>query len=69
MNVYTEHQQTHRHRKQMYAYQRGEERGRDKLEVWDEQIQTTIHKIDKQPDLLQSIGNYTQYLVIIYNGM
>ena len=26
--------------------ERGE--GRDKLEVWDKQIQTTIHKIDKQ---------------------
>ena len=27
---------------------RGEGAGRDKLGVWDSQIQTTVHKIDKQ---------------------
>ena len=26
----------------------GDEECRDKLGVWDQQIQTTIHKIDKQ---------------------
>ena len=40
--------QTHRHRKQTYGYQRGREWGKDKLGVWDQQIHTTIHKIDKQ---------------------
>ena len=40
--------QTHRHRKQIYGYQRGKGSGRDKLGVWDEQIYTTTHKIDKQ---------------------
>ena len=30
------------------GYQRGKGVGRDKLEVWDQQIQTTIHKIDRQ---------------------
>ena len=35
MNAYREYQQTHRHRKQMYAYQKGKGRVRDKLEVWD----------------------------------
>ena len=29
-------------------YQRGKEKERDKLRVWDQQIQTTIYKIDKQ---------------------
>ena len=29
---------------------------------------TEIHKIDNQQDLLYSIGNYTQYFVIIYEG-
>ena len=35
----------------------------DKLEVWDQHIHTTIYKIDSK-DLLYSIGNYIQYLVI-----
>ena len=42
--------------------------GRDNLEVWDQQIQTTIHIIDKQQILMYNTGNYTQYLVINYNG-
>ena len=39
--------QTHRYRKQTSGYQRGR-RGKDKLGVWDQQIQTTMYKIDKQ---------------------
>jgi len=34
-------------RKQIYGYQMGGA-GRDRLGVWDSQILTTIHKIDKQ---------------------
>ena len=34
MNLYTEQKQTHRHRKQIYAYQRGGW-GKDKFAVWD----------------------------------
>ena len=33
MNVYTEQEQTHRHRKQTYGYQRGGQ-GRDNLGIW-----------------------------------
>ena len=47
---------------------KGERGGRDKLGVWDLQIHTIIYKIGKQQDLLYSSGNYTQYLVITYNG-
>ena len=47
MNLFTKQKQTHRHRKQTYGYQRGEER-KDKLGVRDQQIQTTIYKINKQ---------------------
>ena len=43
-------------RKQTYGYQ--EERERDKFDIWDSQIHTTIHKTDKQQDLLLSPGNY-----------
>ena len=48
MNLYTKQKQTHRYRKQTYGYQREKEERRDKLGVWDYQIQNTIHKIDKQ---------------------
>ena len=34
INLYTKQKQTHKHRKQTYGYQRGEE-GREKLGVWD----------------------------------
>ena len=44
------------------------EKGRDKLVgIWDENIHTTIYKIINM-DLLYSTGNYTQYLVMTYNG-
>ena len=67
MNLFPKQKQTHRHSKQTYGYQRGRGRGRDKLEVWDQQIQTTIYKINNKV-LLYSTGNYTQYLVVNYNG-
>ena len=35
MNLFTEQKETHRHGKQTYGYQRGKERGRDKLGGWD----------------------------------
>ena len=47
MNLYTKQKQTHRHRKQTYGYQRVKW-GRDKLGVWDQQIQITIYRTDKQ---------------------
>ena len=47
MNLFMKQKQTHRHRKQTYGYQRAQGR-RDKLEVWDQQIHTTIYKIGKQ---------------------
>ena len=34
MNLFTKQKQTHRHKKQIYGYQRGKE-GRDKLGVRD----------------------------------
>ena len=48
MNLFMKQKQTHRHRKQTYGYQRGKGVGGDKLGVWDQQIQTTMYKIDKQ---------------------
>ena len=34
MNLFTKQEQTDRHRKQTYGYQKGK-RGREKLGVWD----------------------------------
>ena len=49
MNLFTRQEQTRRHRKSSYGYQRGQrEGGEDRLRVWDEHIHTTIYKIDKQ---------------------
>ena len=33
-----------------HGYQRGKQRGRDKLGAWDWQIHTTLYKTDKQQD-------------------
>ena len=41
---------------------------RDKSGVWDEQIHTTVYKIDNNKVLLYSIVNYIQYLVITCMG-
>ena len=48
MNLFTKQKQTHRLRKQTYGYQRGKGRGRDKLGIWKEHMNTTIYKTDKQ---------------------
>ena len=46
--LFTKQKQTHRRRKQIYGYQRGKVEGRDKLEVWDWHVYTTVYKIDNQ---------------------
>ena len=59
--------QTHIDRKQIYV-QQGGKAGRDKLGVWDQQIQTSIIKQINSKALRYSTGNYIiQYLVINYN--
>ena len=46
---------------------KGKGEGRVRLEAWEQQIQTTIYKINNK-DLLYSTGNYIQYLAINRNG-
>ena len=58
--LFTNQKQTHR---QIYGYQRGKG-GRDKLGDWNEQIHTTIHKINNK----HSTENDIQYLITNYNG-
>ena len=45
MNLFTKRRQTHRQRNLWLP--KGKQ-GRDQLGVWDQQIQATIYKIDKQ---------------------
>ena len=53
MNFSTKQKQAHRHRKQIHGYhrERGWEKG--KLWVWDQQIHTAVHTIDKQGSAAQ----------------
>ena len=48
MNLFTEQIQTHRLRKQTYGSHKRKKGERDKLGVWDENIHTTVYKIDRQ---------------------
>ena len=48
MNLFTEQIQTHRLRKQTYGSHKRKKVERDKLGVWDENIHTTVYKIDRQ---------------------
>ena len=48
MSLLTKQKQTHRHKKQTVVTKKERRWGRDKLGVWDQEVQTTVHKIDKQ---------------------
>ena len=48
MNLSTEEKETHRHREQTCGCQEGDRREWDKWEVWGQQMQTTIFRMDKQ---------------------
>ena len=49
MNLFTKHNSTHRHRKQLYGYQRGKGE-RNKLGAGDYHIHSTVYKtlVDNQ---------------------
>ena len=71
MNLFTKQKQTlclsvHKHRKPIYGYRSGEDMGRDKLRLWDQQTKTTIHEIDNKV-LLYSTRNCIQYSVTDHN--
>ena len=69
MNLFTKQKQTHRHRKQTYDYQRGWGVQGEINQKFGINIYTLLYiKQVNNKDLLYSTGNYTQYLVITYNG-
>ena len=49
---------------------KGKENGGVGLGVWDQQVQTIIHKMNQQhgPTVQDSTGNYIQYPVVNYSG-
>ena len=59
--------QTHGHTKQTYCYQRGEVGGERQIRNIRLTYKLLYIKISNK-DLLYSTGNYTQHLVITYNG-
>ena len=42
--------------------------GEDGVGVWDQQMQTSINRMDNNKVLLYSTGNYSQYPVINHTG-
>ena len=70
MNLFTKQKQTHRNRKQTYGYQRAQGEGWGDINQEfgiSRDILLYIKQVNNK-DLLYSTGNYTQYLVITYNG-
>ena len=61
--------ETDRHREQTCSCQR-KENGGVGLGVWDQQVQTIIHKMNQQhgATVQDSTGNYIQYPVVNYSG-
>ena len=53
MNISMKQKQTHRHREQTCGCQGGEEWERERLGVWDQQLQTIIYRMDKQGPTVQ----------------
>lgn len=58
MNLLVKQIQTHRHRKQVYVYQKVNE---NKLKIWDQQAQTTKYKINNKIHLQYSTGTNILY--------
>ena len=64
MNLFTKQKQTQTQKANLVT--KGEEGGRDKLGIWDENIDTTIQICTDV--LLYSTGNCIKYIVITDNG-
>ena len=48
MNLFTKQKQTYKHRKQIYGYQKGKDKGSNKLGIWNQQIHTAIYKVNSK---------------------
>ena len=68
MHVSRKQKQTHRHREQTCGCQGGKGEWGEELGVWDQQMQTSIYRMDKQGPTVQYRELYIQYPVINHNG-
>ena len=69
MNLLTKHKETYTHIKETYSYQRGKGWGKGINQEFGINIYILLYiKWINNKDLLYSTGNYTQYLIITYNG-
>ena len=69
MNLFTKQKKTHRHRKQTHGYPRGQQGLKDrKISNFGLTYTLLYIKQVNSKNLLYSTGNYTKYLVILYNG-
>ena len=59
MNLFMKQKQTQRHGEQTCGCQGGGGWGRDGLEVWDQQMQTIIYRMDKQGPTVHHRGLYS----------
>jgi len=70
MNLFTKQKETHRHRKQIYGYQRGSGKGVGRINQEYGINRSTLPCVKEtdNKDSLYNTGNYIQYLIINYNG-
>ena len=64
MNISMKQTQTHRNKEQTG----GKGWGKDGLGVWDQQMQTSTHRMDKHQGPTVQHSNYTHYPMINHNG-
>ena len=69
MNLYAKQKKNQGHRKQTNGYQSEREQGGTKKEYGINRYKLLYIKQISNKDLLYSTGNYTQYLIITYNGI
>ena len=67
INLFTKQKQTHRHRRQIYGYQRGKGRGEVNWE-FGINMYMLLHLKQANKDPPCSTGNCMQYLIVTYNG-
>ena len=67
--IYAKQKQTYRYRKQLLAAKGEKEGERGKIRGIELRDTKYYYKTDKQQDILYSTGNYSQYLIIAFNGI
>ena len=69
MNLYIKQKQSHRHKKQIYGYQRRQRLRGTNYEYGINRYKLLYTKQLNNKNILHSEGNYSHYPVIILNGI